>query len=95
MKKNLIPISFFYFIVIYGFAQQHVTINHIQSRLITNEGIEFVGDLKDKNSDLYSFPNWDNQAVLFLDNNRYTLSNINFNVTTNSFDSRINREKLF
>ena len=98
MKRNrVINITL---VLIFGFCcnnifGQHITFKRIESKLITNEGIEFVGDLKDRNSDLYSFPNWDNQAVLFLDNNRYTLSNINFNVTTNSFDSRISREKLF
>jgi len=30
-----------------------------------------------------------------VDNKRYYLSNLNFNVTTNSFDSRIKREKYF
>ncbi|WP_372792398.1 hypothetical protein [Lutibacter sp.] len=93
-RINIIIILFYGFCYNNAFGQ-HITFKRIESRLITNEGIEFVGDLKDKNSDLYSFPDWNNQGVIFLDSNRYTLSNINFNVSTNTFDSRINRDKLF
>ena len=39
--------------------------------------------------------NWDNEGVLYLNDKSYSLSNINFNVTKNSFDSRIDRIKLF
>lgn len=74
---------------------QHITINRIESRLITDQGIEFIGDLNDKNNDLYTFPNWNNTGVIYLDSKAYHLANINFNVTRNSFDSRINRKKLF
>ena len=95
MKKNLIPIYFFYFIVIYGFAQQHVSINHIQSRLITNEGIEFIGELMDVNDDLYAFDSWDNEGIIFIKDKQYSLGNLNFNVTTNKFNSRIKRDQLF
>jgi len=93
--KNIFKLALIFCLFISNTYGQRITINRIESRLITNEGVEFIGDLKDKNSDLYSFPNWDNQGVIFLDSNRYTLSNINFNVSTNTFDSRINRNKLF
>ena len=74
---------------------QKITINYIESRLVTHQGVEFVGVLKDKNNDLYTFPNWNNQGVIFIENNRYFLSNLNFNVATNSFESRIKRDELF
>lgn len=74
---------------------QKITINYIESRLVTHQGVEFLGKLKDKNNDIYSFPNWDNQGVLFIDNHKYYLSNLNFNVATNSFESRIKRDELF
>jgi hypothetical protein len=74
---------------------QRITIKSIESRLITHQGVEFVGELKDKNNDLYSYPNWSNEGVLFLDSTEYKLSNINFNISTNSFESRIDRKKLF
>lgn len=93
--KNIFTFIIFYCLFNNTFYGQQITIKRIESRLITNEGIEFIGNLKDKNSDLYSFPNWNNKGVIFLDSKRYTLSNINFNVTTNSFDSRISRDKLF
>ena len=93
--KNIFKVTLFICLFINNTYGQRISIKRIESRLITNEGVEFVGDLKDKNNDLYSFPNWDNQGVIFLDSNRYTLSNINFNVSTNTFVSRINRDKLF
>lgn len=78
-----------------SFAQKRVTIKKIESRLITNEGIEFVGTLRDKNNDHYMFPRWSNNGVIFMDNKMYGLGNINFNISTNSVDSRITQDKLF
>lgn len=74
---------------------QRITVKYIESRLVTHQGVEFVGELKYKSEDLYAFPNWSNQGVLFMDQNAYRISNFNFNVTSNSFDSRIDRKKLF
>ncbi|MFK5957931.1 MAG: hypothetical protein QM495_03560 [Lutibacter sp.] len=74
---------------------QHITIKRIESRLITNEGIEFLGNLNDKSNDLYSFSNWRNEGIIYLNNKAYSLSNINFNVNKNLFESRISRDKLF
>tara|TARA_R110001583_G_scaffold34847_1_gene116585 strand:- start:32282 stop:32959 length:678 start_codon:yes stop_codon:yes gene_type:complete len=93
--KNLIKIVLFYCLVCTNSYSQQITIKRIESRLITNQGIEFVGNLNTNNKDLYTFSNWNNKGVIFLDNKRYRLGNINFNVTTNSFVSRINRNKLF
>jgi len=94
MKKKGFLILFICFSINYIFAQQ-ITIKYIESRLVTHQGIEFIGELKDKKNDLYSYSNWDNKGVIFVDNKRYYLGNLNFNVTTNSFDSRIKREKFF
>ncbi len=74
---------------------QKITIKLVESRLITNEGVEFIGDLKDKGSDVYLYETWGNNAVIFVDNNKYQLSNINFNITSNSFESRLGRNKIF
>lgn len=76
-------------------AQKRVTIKKIESRLITNEGIEFVGTLRDKNSDHYMFPRWSNNGVLYVGREVYGIGNINFNITTNAIDSRIAKDKLF
>ena len=94
MKKKGFLILLICFSINYIFAQQ-ITIKYIESRLVTHQGIEFIGELKDKKNDLYSYTNWDNKGVIFVDNKRYYLGNLNFNVTTNSFDSRIKREKFF
>ena len=74
---------------------QQLTIDRIESKLITNQGISFIGELKDRNSDLYAFTKWSNEGTLFLNGKSYRFSNINFNVSSNSFDSRISRDKLF
>ena len=92
--------NIFKFILIFCFFVsksngQQITIKRIESRLITNEGVEFIGNIKDKNNDLYSYSNWNNNGILFLQNKIYTLSNINFNITSNTFDSRITRDKFF
>jgi hypothetical protein len=77
------------------FAQKRISIKKIESRLITNEGVEFVGTLRDKNNDHYMFPKWSNNGVIFVGKNKYGIGNINFNITTNSVDSRITQDKLF
>jgi hypothetical protein len=76
-------------------AQKRISIKKIESRLITNEGVEFVGTLRDKNNDHYMFPKWSNNGVIFVGKNKYGIGNINFNITTNSVDSRITQDKLF
>lgn len=78
-----------------SYGQQRVTIKKIESRLITNEGVAFVGELKDKGNDHYMFPKWNNNGVLFVGNNVYGFGNINFNISTNSIDSRVSRDKFF
>jgi len=93
MKKYII-ISLFCLFCAQAFAQQ-ITIKNIESRLITHQGVEFIGDLKNINNDEYAYSNWGNQGVLFVDSKAYHLSNINFNITTNCFESRVNKNQLF
>lgn len=94
MKKKLFQIFLFGLFSANSYAQQ-ITIKNIESRMITHQGIEFIGELKDVSNDKYSYSNWSNQGILFVDSKAYYLSNINFNITTNSFESRINRDQLF
>ena len=53
------------------FAQKRISIKKIESRLITNEGVEFVGTLRDKNNDHYIFPKWSNNGVIFVGKKKY------------------------
>lgn len=94
LKRIVILVLFCCLLGNYAYGQR-ITIKSIESRLITHQGVEFIGELKDKNKDHYSFPNWSNEGVLFLNNTKYVLSNINFNVSANCFESRIDRKKLF
>jgi hypothetical protein len=94
-QKRVLILLITYLIYNYSYSQK-ITIKNIESRLITHQGVEFVGELKDnKADDLYMLPNWNNEGILFLDNKMYSLANLNFNVSTNSFDSRVDRKKLF
>lgn len=96
MMKNIAKLTLIVLLVANcSFAQKRVTIKKIESRLITNEGIEFVGTLRDKNTDEYMFPRWSNSGIIFVDNKMYGIGNINFNISTNSVDSRITQDKLF
>jgi hypothetical protein len=74
---------------------QQLTIKTIESTLITDQGVEFIGTLKDHSNDLYAFSNFDNNGYIYRDNKTYNLTNLNFNVTTNSFESRIDRNRNF
>lgn len=74
---------------------QQITINYIESRLVTHQGVTFIGNLKEHTDDIYSYSNWNNNGVIFMNNEEYYLANLNFNVTTNSFESRIKRDELF
>ncbi|MDO9275869.1 MAG: hypothetical protein Q7T92_10015 [Lutibacter sp.] len=94
MKNSILGLFLFYLIFTNSYAQQ-ITIKHIESRLVTHQGVEFIGELKDMKNDKYTNLNWSNQGVLFLDSKAYHLSNINFNITTNSFESRVNKNQLF
>ena len=74
---------------------QSLTIKAIESRLITHQGVAFVGELKDATNDHYSFSNWSNEGILYLNNTSYKIANINFNASNNTFESRIDRQKIF
>jgi len=94
MEKSILRSFLFYLICANSYAQQ-ITINNIESRLVTHQGIEFIGELRNVSNDKYSYSNLSNQGNLFLDSKAYYLSNINFNVTTNAFESRVNKDQLF
>lgn len=94
MKKTFIITILLVFLVNLLSAQQ-LTIKTIESKLITDQGVDFVGELKDNLAEIYAFSNWDNQGIIYVKGNIYKLSNLNFNVASNSFESRINRNKIF
>ena len=94
MKKYILTIILFIVVINFVFAQRITGIN-IESRLVTNIGVEFVGELKDVDDDIYIYPTWKNYGVLYVDNKTYQLNNINFNVETNSFESRLKKDQLF
>ncbi|HEY9220675.1 MAG TPA: hypothetical protein VIO43_03760 [Lutibacter sp.] len=94
MKKSILISFIFYLVCANSYAQQ-ITIKNIESRLVTHQGVEFIGELRNVSNDKYSYSNWSNQGVLFLNSNAYYLSNINYNITTNAFESRVSKSQLF
>ena len=94
MKKYLAIVLFILIGINHSYSQR-VTIKNIESRLVTHQGVEFIGELKDKNDDLYKFQNWKNLAYVHQDGKVYLFSNLNFNIVNNSFVSRIDRNKMF
>jgi len=94
MKK--IIVAFILFIVVNNFVfSQRITAINIETRLVTNQGVEFIGELKDIDDNIYVFPTWKNYGVLYVNKKTYQLNNINFNVETNSFESRLKKDQLF
>lgn len=93
MKNGIVALISFIFSNIL-FAQQ-ITIKNIESRLITDQGVEFVGTLKDKTDDEYLNNDFDNEGIIYVNNNTYFLNNIDFNITTNTFESRLKLDKFF
>lgn len=94
MKKNIIKVLIVFLFYANCYSQR-ITIKYVESKLVTHQGIEFIGDLKDNRENEYAYSNWSNHGVFFVDGKAYYLSNINFNITTNSFESRLNRDQLF
>ena len=84
-----------FLLIVNGVLGQSLTIKAIESRLVTHQGVEFVGELKDVKNDHYSFNNWSNEGILYLNATQYNIANINFNASNNSFESRIDRKKIF
>lgn len=91
-KLNVIV---FCFLLLNVVQAQHLSIKFIESKLVTDQGVEFVGELKDSSNDLYVFDNFNNEGFLYVNSKIYTLSNLNFNVKRNSIESRIDRDKNF
>jgi len=94
MKKVFVFCVLFFMGTSFVFSQR-ITIKNIESRLVTNQGVEFVGELKDVDDHIYVFPTWKNYGVLYVDNKTYQLNNLNFNAETNSFESRLKKDQLF
>ena len=41
------------------------------------------------------FPNWRNIGIIDIDNKKYRLANINFNIKTNNFESQVGKDSIF
>lgn len=56
--------------------------------IIINKKSEVKGNI-------YVFPNWNNIGIIDIDNKKYKLANINFNIKTNNFESQVGKDSVF
>lgn len=74
---------------------QVLTIKKVETKLLTNQGVEFVGTLIDKEKDLYLFPNWRNHGTLYINGEELAINNINFNISKNAISCELKDDKEF
>ena len=93
MKKILILIALN--CIILTTTAQRLSIEGVETRLLTNQGVEFVGKVIEDNHDLNLFPTWRNKGVLFYNGKEYQISNINFNITENKLSCKLKNGEFF
>lgn len=94
MKKQILFLTVFFGMMSTGFSQV-LTIQRAETKLITNQGYEFVGTLIDKEKDLFLFPNWRNKGILYIDGKELNINNINFNISKNAVSCELKDGKEF
>ncbi|PHR74114.1 MAG: hypothetical protein COA67_01765 [Lutibacter sp.] len=93
MKKALILIAL-NFIVLTTMAQR-ISIESIETRLLTNQGVEFVGKVIEEKNDLNLFPTWNNKGILFYNDKEYQISNLNYNISENKVSCQLKNGEYF
>jgi len=93
MKKALILIVL-NCIVLTAVAQR-ITIESIETKLLTQQGVDFVGKVAESKNDLHLFPTWRNNGVLFYNDNEYQISNLNYNISENKVSCKLKNGKYF
>lgn len=74
---------------------QILTVQIVETRLYTNQGVSFLGREVEMNKDSYLYPTWRNNTILYVNGNKYELSNVNFNISTSSLTCKLNNGKYF
>lgn len=74
---------------------QNISIEGVETRLMTNQGIEFVGKVIEENHDLNLFPTWRNKGVLFYNDKQYQITNLNYNISENKVSCKLNNGEYF
>lgn len=93
MKKTLILIALN--CIILTTMAQKISIESIETRLLTHQGVEFVGKVIESKNDLNLFPTWRNKGVLFYNKEEYQISNINFNISENKVSCKLKNGEYF
>jgi len=95
MKKTILALVLSCLFIIPTIGQT-LTIKSVETKLITNQGIEFFGIVAEKNKkDIYLNPTWKNKGELIVDGKKHTIRNINFNISRNEVSCRLKNGKYF
>ena len=95
MKKIILTLVLSCLVVVTAMSQA-LTIQSVETKLITNQGFEFFGRVVEKEkNDIYLNPSWNNKGELFVDGNKHIIRNINFNISRNEVSCRLKNGKYF
>ncbi len=94
MRKRIILITLTFFVAFTAVAQR-ISIATVETKLITHQGYEFVGEVVEKSNGLFLFSNWRNNGVLYYNGKELSISNINFNISDNSLSCKLKNGKYF
>ena len=95
MKKIILTLILSCLVII-PVISQTLTIKRVETKLITNQGIEFFGKVVEKEkNDIYLNPTWNNKGELVVDGKKHIIRNINFNISRNEVSCRLKNGKYF
>ena len=95
MKRTVLTIMLTCLIIIPAISQS-LTIQRVETKLITNQGFEFFGNVAEKEkNDIYLSPTWNNKGELLVDGEKYIIRNINFNISRNEVSCKLKNGKYF
>lgn len=95
MKKIFLTLILSCLVIVPAIGQS-LTIQSVETKLITNQGIEFFGSVAEKEkNDIYLNPTWKNKGELFVDGQKYIIRNLNFNISKNEVSCRLKNGKYF
>ena len=97
MKKHKQVLYLILLITTATFCQVNGSIRSLPLAKYGGEGINIVeSDVSQIRANIYLFPTFSNLAIIeTASNKKYSLSNLNFNLYSNSFESKINKDSVY
>ncbi|PCI09617.1 MAG: hypothetical protein COB73_05105 [Flavobacteriaceae bacterium] len=95
MKKTILTLVLSCILIIPAISQT-LTIKSVETKLITNQGVEFFGKIVEKEkNDIYLNTTWRNTGELHVDGKEYIIRNINFNISKSEVSCKLKNGKYF